>query len=68
MHTQQAPPSLDAGSLTQLYSSLCATPVNSSNTPQLSQQKDQKSSNQRAGRLAAKQADCMQQDYADSHS
>jgi len=29
---------LDAGSLTQLYSSLCATPINSSNTPQLSQQ------------------------------
>jgi len=29
---------LDASSLTQLYSSLCATPTNSSNIPQLSQQ------------------------------
>ncbi len=36
--TLQAPQGLDAGSLTQLYSSLCATPINSSNTPQLSQQ------------------------------
>jgi hypothetical protein len=34
----QAPPELDAGSLTQMYSSLCATHVRSSNTPQLSQQ------------------------------
>ena len=29
---------VDASSLTQLYSSLCATPINSSNTPQLNQQ------------------------------
>jgi len=29
---------LDASSPTQLYSSLCATPINSSNIPQLSQQ------------------------------
>ncbi|KAA6429099.1 MAG: hypothetical protein FRX49_01209 [Trebouxia sp. A1-2] len=33
-----APPNLDASSLTQLYSSLCAPPINSSNTPQLTQQ------------------------------
>ena len=40
IYTLQAPSGLDAaaGSLTQLYSSLCATPINSSNTPQLSQQ------------------------------
>ncbi len=36
--TLQAPPSLDASSLTQLYSNLCATPINSSNAPQLSRQ------------------------------
>ena len=36
--TLQAPPNLDASSLTQLYCSLCATPINRSNTPQLSQQ------------------------------
>ncbi|KAA6425387.1 MAG: hypothetical protein FRX49_04880 [Trebouxia sp. A1-2] len=35
-----APASLDASSLIQLYSSLCASPIHSSNTPQLSQQAD----------------------------
>ena len=34
----QAPPDLDASSLIQLYSSLCVAPINSSNTPQMSQQ------------------------------
>ncbi|DBA83016.1 TPA: hypothetical protein ACH3X1_006792 [Trebouxia sp. C0004] len=34
----QARPGLDAGSLTQMYSSLCATLISSSNTPQLNQQ------------------------------
>ena len=37
MHTQPASLGLDAGSLTQLHSSLCATPINSFDTPQLSQ-------------------------------
>ncbi len=37
-YTLQASASLDVSSLTQLYSSLCATPINSSSTPQLSQQ------------------------------
>lgn len=51
IHTQQAPSSLslDAGSLTQRYSSLCATPM-SSKTPRLSQQKDRQAA---TGELAA---------------
>ena len=51
-----------------LYGKNLAATADSEKSHKVSHSEDQTRSNQRAGRLATKQADCMQQDRADSHS